>query len=256
MKHLVRLFLAMVLAGLVQAAWPQDVLISTGEFAPWTGEKLPGGGYVNRIVREAFRREGLTVRFHYTSWPRAMAKLQHNEVMASSYWMPDPVRDKQFLRSASLVEDRWLLFLRFGTHLPKWQKLADLSAFRFGLTRSYTYNRELRDLVDKGTLKAGIAPDDRTNLHNLLAGRVDIVPLSEITGWVQIAKVTASGDGHGILRADEKPLMVSSGYLLINKNGHGAQLLKQFNAGLASMRQDGTLARYHQDFILGRASSP
>ena len=248
--------LALIAMAIGQSAWPMDVQISTGAYPPWSGEKLPFGGCANRIVREAFRREGVTVHFRYVPWPRAMAMLRSGEVAASSYWAHDPVRDKDFLLSDSLFEDRWLLFHLRTTPLPPWQRLSDLSAFRFGLTRSYTYTRELWDLVNKGVLKAEIAPDDATNLHNLLAGLVDIVPMDQYSGWLLLSSVPATAAARNLVTTDEQALNITPAYLLIIKNANGDHLRALFNAGLAQMKADGTLKSYQQTLTRNSASAP
>ena len=245
-------FFVLLLMAMCPPIWAAEVVISTGEFAPWTGETLPYGGYANRIVREAFLREGVSVRLRYTSWPRAIALLRHGDVVASSYWAHDPVRDKAFLLSDSLFEDRWLLFHLRTTSLPKWRNLSDLSNYRFGLTRSYTYTRELWDLVERGALKALVAPDDATNQHNLLAGLVDIVPMDQISGWMQLS-ATLPG-ARELMSTEEQPLNITPAYLLLSNSAEGERLRTLFNAALAKMKADGTLERYKKD--LYRDSPP
>ncbi|WP_189532060.1 substrate-binding periplasmic protein [Paludibacterium paludis] len=236
-------------------AGADEVVVSTGEYAPWTGENLPGGGFVNRVVREAFRREGITVKFKYRPWTRALAELRDGTVQGSSYWGRDPARDKDFLPSDVLVEHRELLFHRKDKILPKWRRLADLSGFRFGATRSYTYTPEFWALTRQGVLNVTVSQDDESSLRKLLGGSVDILPMDEFSGWSILSSGAFPPGSRDLVVAEPMPFSVISGHLMLRKTPEGERLLKRFNHGLASMKTDGTLEAYREDMFRGSGAS-
>jgi len=97
-----------------------------------------------------------------------------------------------------------------------------------------------------------VAPDDATNQHNLLAGLVDIVPMDQISGWMQLS-ATLPG-ARELMSTEEQPLNITPAYLLLSNSAEGERLRTLFNAGLAKMKADGTLERYKKD--LYRDSPP
>ncbi|UTH75739.1 ABC transporter substrate-binding protein [Chromobacterium sp. IIBBL 290-4] len=244
------------LAGALLLCWmgwaaAVELLISTGEYAPWSGEKLQGDGFVNRVVREAFAREGIAVRFDYLPWARALESLRNGSVQASSFWFDDPVKAKEFLYSAPISEHREVLFHRKDRAVPNWQKLSDLNSLRFGSTRGYSYTVEFRQLARQGLLAVEEADDDRVNLLKLLAGRIDLFPLDEFTGWQLLASDAFPRGAHDLITTETKPFSVQYGHLLMRRSPANAQLMARFNAGLAKLRADGTLERFRLDLYRG-----
>ena len=43
----------------------ESVKISTTEYSPFTTSTAKYNGFVNRVIKEAFKREGIDVEFHY-----------------------------------------------------------------------------------------------------------------------------------------------------------------------------------------------
>ncbi|GGY09876.1 substrate-binding periplasmic protein [Paludibacterium paludis] len=233
----------------------EEILISTGEFSPWTGEKLPFGGFVNRVVREALRRQGMIVRFKYSPWARAKEELRDGTVEASSFWADDPERAGDFLLSDPLTEHRELLFHRKDTVLPKWRRLEDLSRFRFGATRSYTYTKAFWSLGRRKILKIEVSADDESSMRKMLAGRIDIFPMDEFAGWNLLASNAFAPGSRDLVTAESRPFSVIYGHLMVRRDARGARLIKRFNAGLQSMKADGTLAIFKEDLYRGSATS-
>jgi len=232
------------------------VVISTGEFAPWTGEKLQGGGFVNRLVQEAYRRVGITVSFKYVPWQRALEELHSGNVQASSFWADDPARVKEYLLSDPVSEHRELLFHRKDKNIGKWHRLGDLGKYRFGATRSYTYTKEFWDLGKNGVLKIEVSADDESNVRKMLAGRIDIFPMDEFSGWTLLGSNAFPVGTHDLVMAEPHPFSVLYGHLMVRRNAEGARLIRLFNAGLAKMKADGTLDTYKDDLYRGSGASP
>ncbi|MBT2865826.1 transporter substrate-binding domain-containing protein [Chromobacterium violaceum] len=244
------LLLALFCLGLCRAM-AAELLIATGEYAPWTGEQLPDGGYVNRVVREAFAREGVQVRFAYMPWARALEALRNGNAQASSFWYDDPVKAKEFLYSAPISEHRELLFHRKDVTVPPWRKLRDLRGLRFGATHGYTYTAEFRQLMKQGTLNVEEANDDKINLLKMLAGRIELFPLDEFTGWQLLTSDAFPRGAHDLVTTEARPFSIQYGHLLMPRSARNEQLMARFNAGLARLRADGTLERFRLDLYRG-----
>ena len=109
MKKIVALA-AVVCSTLAGVAFAETITIATGEYEPWTGEKTKYGGFVNRVVREAFARKGVQVTYSYVPWKRAEAEVKEGKVQASSFWFPNPDLDKDFVLSEPISNHRELFF--------------------------------------------------------------------------------------------------------------------------------------------------
>lgn len=243
------LAVVLLLTGLPVQAQARVILVSSGEYPPWSGESLPGQGLVNRIVAEAFRREGVDVRFRFYPWRRALEVLRNGGVQASSFWFEDESRNREFLYSAQLSEHREVLFHRRDTILPAWSRLEDLASFRFCATRGYTYTSSFWLLVGNGTLRADESSSDEICLRKLLAGRVDVFPMDESAGRTLLASGAFPAASAGQLAINEQVLRVQAGHLLMRRSADSIELMRRFNAGLATMRGDGTLERIRREWL-------
>jgi polar amino acid transport system substrate-binding protein len=251
MKFLLAVLRLLWLCAWTASALAAELLISTGEYAPWSGEQLAQQGFVSRVVREAFAREGIQVRFHFMPWARALESLRNGDVGASSFWYDDPVKAQEFLYSEPISEHRELLFHRKDLAMPRWQRLRELSTLRFGATRGYTYTAEFRQLAKLGVLSVEEANDDKTNLLKLLAGRIELFPLDEFTGWQLLSSDAFPRGAHDLVTTEARPFSIQYGHLLMQRSPRNEQLMARFNAGLAKLRADGTLERFKLDLYRG-----
>jgi polar amino acid transport system substrate-binding protein len=226
----------------------EEILVATGEYPPYTEEAARGGGVVNTIVTEAFRRKGVTVKYSFMPWKRSMEETRRGAFAASSFWFKNAEREKEFVFSNSFISAREVFFYRKAAPINGWNKLSDLSEKRIGLTRGYTYTTELWDLVNSQKLQGDEATTDEQGLHKLLAGRVDLMVVDELVGWRLLADPNLFARGASSLVAVlPKAFSEAKGYLLFPKNGNDtAALLQKFNAGLGEMQKDGSLSRLQE----------
>lgn len=252
MKKIVALA-AVVCSTLAGVAFAETITIATGEYEPWTGEKTKYGGFVNRVVREAFARKGVQVTYSYVPWKRAEAEVKEGKVQASSFWFPNPDLDKDFVLSEPISNHRELFFHLKSKPLPKWTKLEDLATLTFGVTRGYSYTAELWNMGKNGKLKLDEASADEQNFRKLLSERINVFPMDEVSGWKLLSdeKKFAAGT-KDLIAVDARPLKITLGHLRFPKNGPETKILvEKFNAGLADMKKDGTYEKYYDDMFKG-----
>lgn len=242
--------LGIFLAGcLFLSGWgrAETITIATGEFPPWTTEKEKHGGFVNRVVAEAFAREGIQVNFVYLPWKRVDAETRLGRYAASSFWFTGPEAD--FLLSDPISSHRELFFHLRDRPLPRWQSLADLRGLNFGATLGYSYTREFWKLARSGKINVEVASHDELNFKKVLAGRIDAFPMEEVSGWMLLSNRAAFPPGtRELFVTDQRPLRLTEGHLRFPRRLAGsATLAARFNAGLAGMKKDGTYDKYLQD---------
>jgi len=85
-------FLTLLSSQLVAA----PLSLATGEFAPYTGEKLPDQGESTKIVKSVFKEMNQDITIEFMPWNRGMNKLKNNSVAGSFPWVMSNER-KEFL---------------------------------------------------------------------------------------------------------------------------------------------------------------
>lgn len=220
----------------------KTVTIATGEYPPWTSQKLQNGGFVNDVIARAFKREGIDTHFAYLPWKRARLATKAGHYDATSFWFHSSAREKYFLQSQPVMHASTVFFHLKSKSIPNWSKLSDLKSYSIGATRGYTYTQGFWKASKDGELHVDVANSDTANLKKLLSGRIDLFPTGKLTGWVLINSQFPSAKGK--LTTLSKPLTASDGFLLFpKKKSDSKALVAQFDKGLAAMKADGTFKK-------------
>ncbi|MGI0117603.1 substrate-binding periplasmic protein [Zooshikella sp. RANM57] len=231
------------------ASSAEKLTIVATEYEPFTSSKAKYDGFVNRVIKSAFERKGYDVEFKYRPWKRALIE-GHDKFDGVSFSFTNKEREKEYLFSVPISEHREVLFHLKKTNIPEWNTLKDLKDFKFGLTRGYTYTDELWDLVNKKIINSDIIASDSSNFKKLAAGKIDIFPMDEITGWRVISsELPVAKD---TLTIHSKPLRSTTGHLIISKkHKKSAELIKLFNEGVKELKESKTYDNYLNDLYKG-----
>lgn len=246
-----RFFLFFVLLFAAHSANAEDpVRIASGEYPPWASKDLPSGGFINLVVKAAFKEEGIHVEFDYLPWNRALEATKVGIYVASSFWGYDSVREPDFLHSHIIFRDPVVLFYnRNRTQLPPWDTLESLSGSVFGATRGYTYSDGFWQMAEQDILRVSVANDDITNLRKLIDGQIDLFPISRPTGLYLLNRNFTKEESANI-RFDTKPINSSLDYLLFTRaKPEGKVLMEKFNAGLAKLKSEGRIDTMLSDYM-------
>ncbi|WP_409525896.1 substrate-binding periplasmic protein [Nitrincola sp. MINF-07-Sa-05] len=216
------------------------ITISTGEYAPFTTEQHEHYGLINQAITEAFRREGVVAEYQFLPWARALESVVVGGSDASSFWYYSPDLEKDYLLSDPIHEHREVFFHLKDLAVPNWQELSDLSHLTFGATQGYTYTPEFWSLGQRKLLHLQVISSDEQGLLMLMSRRIDMLPMDEVVGW-QMFQEKLSEDELARVTISEKPLKASESYLVFSRaNNDATDLLEKFNAGLRSIKSDGT----------------
>lgn len=224
----------------------RQVVIATGEWAPWTGEDLPRYGFVNDVVERAFSHQGYQVEFQFYPWKRSYYLVDHGKVPAASYVYDSDVRREMVDYSDPITEERIVFFVEQGTQID-YDTLSDLAGLTIGVTRGNTYTDEFRKLIDEGVLSAEMVNTDLINFRKLLAGRIDALPAAELQG-IQLLRQHFEPEIHDRIEVLPKPLSTTTGHLMFSRKWTNAEeLLADFNTGLQHLRDTGIYERLYAD---------
>lgn len=243
MRTLTAILLFLLLLPCSPHAADKVVVIATGEWAPFTGRELPHNGFVNHLVKEAYAREGYTVRFEFFPWKRVSALVKHGEVDAGSYWYKNQNQAPFSTFSDPVSIEKVMLFHLKGKPIGKWNELTDLRNYRIGIMNGITYTDELKSLYQMGALKVFPSNTNEENIEKLIRGRIDIFPSAlEMTKETLMRYFTPAE--RAVITYNAKPLMVAKGHVTFpKKSPRSEELRKALNAGLKKLRADGTYRR-------------
>lgn len=228
----------------------KTVTIATGEYPPWTSQKLKDGGFVNDVIARAFKREGINTQFVYLPWKRARLATKAGHYDATSFWFHSAAREKYFLESQPVMHASTVFFHLKSKSIPNWSSLSDLKSYSIGATRGYTYTAGFWKASKDGELHVDVANSDTANLKKLLSGRIDLFPTGKLTGWVLINNQFPNAKNR--LTTLPKPLTASDGFLLFPKSQPASKtLVAQFDKGLAAMKADGTFKKLEDKLKAG-----
>ena len=238
--------------GLWTKSFAEDthLVISTGEFSPLTDSQSKHSGFVNRIIREAFKRQGYSVEFRYWPWKRALEVARAGKVDASSFWYVSADKKNDFIYSKPISGHREVFFYLKKSKIPDWNKLEDFKGLRIGATQGFTYTEEFWQLYKDGVLEVQEATSDTLNFKKLLRGRIHLFPAAESVGWLELRRQTENPEK--LVATLKKPLANQLGHLLFPKvNEKSKALAKAFNNGLKSMKKDGTIDNFKKELLKG-----
>jgi len=246
MKTLITLLLFLLLIPFNATSADRDVIISTGEWAPWTGRELPNNGFINHVVKEAFAREGYEVRFEYYPWPRSNDLIKHGNVDASSYWYKNEDREDFAIFSDAISTEDVVFFHLKGKTPQEWHNLEDLRSYRIGAVKGITYVDELWEKGRAGTLRLFPSNTHKDNFNKLIRDRIDIFPSARRMG-LEILTTNFPPQEQAVISHTSQKLSSHDGFLVFPKNAsRSEELRKAFNTGLRKLREDGTYAKYLQ----------
>jgi polar amino acid transport system substrate-binding protein len=200
-------------------------------------------GYMTELAHEALRRAGYDVEVRSYPWARTVMYVQSGFGVITSL-SHTPERDKLFVFSDPLYEDRVLMITRRGAGLQL-SGLADLTGLRVGVQQGASFGPAFEAALANFVVERDDSADKR--LRKVAAGRIDVAILSGGPPAVRYY-ATRAGVDPGLLDVQKSPLLVDSNHIAVARSRPDAdEIIRRVNTAIAAMRKDGNSAR-----ILGR----
>ncbi|WLQ11626.1 ABC transporter substrate-binding protein [Hahella aquimaris] len=230
----------------------ETITISTGDYSPWAVEKSTYGGYVNRLVREAFKRKNIKVEFVYLPWKRAYEEVRTLRVHASSFWFFNEERNAEFYQVGPVSWHNEVFFHLKSNPIPNWSKFSDLKPYRVGATIGYTYSDEFWNAARSNVFGLEETARDDINFRKLLRRRIDLFPIDEMTGW-RIVREQFDPGMADLLTTLAKPLTTTQGFILFSRAHPDSERLSSLlTASLEEMDKAGVFDSYMDDMLKGK----
>ncbi len=231
------LLVSLFLMTLNAQAIAESVKIVTLNWGDYVGEQLRDNGPHARIVREAFKKVGLTVEFKFYPWKRAYRLA---------------LKGKAFLISASDTDERRQIFFFSEPYDNAASYLIGLKKKKFKYDGNIQSFKEYRISILRGhylvkMLKSAGANNiievdkDETNLKVLFRGRVDFIAMSKIPAIAIIKNVPNISGTLDQVVFFEPPLRKNPIHLTGHKEmPKSNEIVLEFNKGLKQIKEDGT----------------
>jgi ABC-type amino acid transport substrate-binding protein len=230
------------------------VHLSSLEWEPYIGTKMPDQGYVSALIRAAFADQGMKVEIGIFPWARALHLARTGAVDGLTPEYFNTSREPEFKFSDPFPGGPLVLYKRRGDAIAfsadpaknQDSALRALKAKRFGVVRGYL-NTPVFDAASY--LIKEEASDDATNLRKLVYGRIDLAVIDRRVAEHLIR--TSYPDYASKIEPMDPALADIPLYIAFSrKSPRMNEALAAFNKGLAAMRADGRLAALYQRYIL------
>ncbi|MCP3921213.1 MAG: amino acid ABC transporter substrate-binding protein [Desulfobacterales bacterium] len=232
MKKLI-IFILLILILFHAHSVAESIAIVTFNWKPYVGKELKHNGVHAYIVREAFKRVGISVNFDFYPWKRAYKMALYG---------------KAFLICASDVKERRKIFIYSDPYDNAASYLIGLKRKEYNGSKKFKnkYIGVLRGhylvkFLQKKGAKIIEVNKDISNLRNLIIGRLDFVAMSKIPA-IYIVKNNSEIN----LPLDkfvfyEPPLRDNPVHLIGHKDMvNSEEVILKFNKGLTQIKKDGT----------------
>ncbi|QGY39098.1 transporter substrate-binding domain-containing protein [Pseudodesulfovibrio cashew] len=240
MKLLRYFFLAALFAVLpLRAATAEDATL------PIVFEDYPPYEYVEDgevkginldLIREAFRRMGVTPYFEPRPWKRAIYQLQAGEILALSSGFKTPEREKFALFPAPLAMETNVIACRAGLNANV-HSLEDIRDLRVGVVSAYVYGDPFDSMTGLNKVEA---QSSEHLLRMLLENRVDVAVGNKAVFRYLALKLNREKDIRIAYVLGSQPLYVMFSKIRGPKT---AELAKRFGNVMKGMVKDGTFDR-------------
>jgi polar amino acid transport system substrate-binding protein len=195
------------------------------------------GGHLVETTRQAFQRMGYRVTVTYLPWKRALDMVMNGQAEALLGAYRTDERAEKLLYSEPVASSD-VVFFALKSNAVAYSRLEELKGYRIGTILGASYTPEFDQAA---FLTKEPVTDYQTNIRKLLAGRVHLIV--EKQSVVLHALKTSFPDQADQVVALEKPLTSARFYNAFSRTfvGHERKVA-DFNAGLAAIAADGTLA--------------
>ncbi|HWK19369.1 MAG TPA: transporter substrate-binding domain-containing protein [Microbacteriaceae bacterium] len=214
------------------AAQVRPVLVLSGEWAPYSGPDLDGGGPAIRILTDVLEQSGYSPTVQYTTWAAIEDRLVSGAVFGGFPLASSESRRSELLLSDPLIEFEYVLFIRASD--ASTAGAATLDGLRAGGVAGYDYWPELEDATAIQRF-----PTTFAGLQALADGEIDVFAEGRLAGWA------AAGDPDNNLDANAFAVLERSAawarsteslvFAMPRRPGNEA-VLDQINAAISAYR--------------------
>lgn len=242
-----------LLSGLCLCAQAADLRLVTGDdYAPFTGQALPGGGMLTQVVEAVLDERSIVHSLDWRPWNRGYLKTLQGEYDATFPYVRTPQREQEYLYSAALFVAEQHIFSRAAEPIEP-DDPASLQGRRLCYPLGWQPPKILQTLLDQGLLTRHSPTGLKECARLLLLGRDDFFISDRRLGETALR---LTGADPSLFRRSASAISNSTLHLIVPRSHpQGPQLIEQFNLGLRTLQDSGRYQQLLSDYMAKDASS-
>lgn len=217
------LFLILVLCLIYGKAFTADkvIYLTSLNWPPYTGEKIPHQGMVTTIVKAAYKEMGYEVKVDFYPWQRAVKSLkEENKYIGCFPEYHSKDREKNFIFSVSLGSGTVGLVEK-KDNIIKWNQIKDLKNYKIGIVNGYVNTEEFDKMIERKEVKVEIVSDDIQNIKKVAVGGIDAAVIDKNVLEFFLSTDSESAELKKSLQFNQNHLEVKNFYVCFKKNEEG-----------------------------------
>jgi polar amino acid transport system substrate-binding protein len=159
----------------------------------------------------------------------------------------DPSNTEECIYSAPLGSGP-LGFAETVANPVTWSSYDDLRKLRIGVVHGYYNTPQLDEMIDKGQIKADVAPTDLSNMLKLDAGRVDLAVMDRFVFQALKKTAPALAEKKQNLVFNSRLLEEKELFVCFRKGPEGERLVRDLARGLKKVNASAIIATYMESF--------
>lgn len=222
-------------------------LVSGDDYAPFTGEELPGGGMLSQVVQAALAERDIASTLDWRPWNRGYLMTLQGEYDATFPYVHTAEREREYVYSEPLFVAEQHLFSRAGEVFEP-DDLAVLAGTRICYPLGWQPPAAIQRLVEAGRLIRH-SPTGLDECAKLLLLNRDDFFVSDLR--LGQAALRATGEPLSRFRRSLKIFSSSALHLIVPRQHPRAEaIIASFNRGLASLRATGKYQQIIDGYLL------
>jgi ABC-type amino acid transport substrate-binding protein len=227
------LAMAVLLLGLRASAHAAEtVVLTTLEWPPYTGLNLPRDGVSAGVVSAAFAAEGVTVRYVFLPWNRAIDAARHGAADGFFPAYKRPANPRWVV--SQVIGTGPLYFVERKADPVSWTSLDDLRGRLIGVDSGFVNTTEIDTRLADGRLHGDVADTDFQNLEKLASRRIDLAIIDANVFRFLLAKPEAARFAP-LLRLQARPLESKDLFVEFRNDARGQRFRTLLNLGLVKI---------------------
>ncbi|PKI13955.1 substrate-binding periplasmic protein [Colwellia sp. 12G3] len=229
--------------------------LSTFEYPPEHSKFLLHEGVVSHIIALAFAESNIKVKWQYYPMSRAFMMAKSGRVDATASYGYSKERIDGMYMSDNIISSA-TYFYHLKTTDFNWRNINDLAGLKVGITNKLNYGDLFNNAVKDNIFIVDNAQHDNLNFKKLLAGRIDIFPMT--SGIAEYSLMTSFPKGTlEKITYNKKPIRVYDSFIFFPKNlPKSVSLLASFNQGLQKLHKSGQYQKILSNYHNGYYSTP